>query len=259
MMTTHATTAVVSSSLAMVQAVPTRAGRPESRGIVTEHRSVAPFTRIHQRTSFPVFVAQKANASVDVRVDADLRSFVDTVVEDGVLRVVQTAAFDSSRMPFVAVAVPRLEGAVNSGAGAMVITRIAQHDPLGLACRGSGDVTFQGAAGALSAQASGSGALTLIGSAAYLMVRATASGAVDASHFVAGGADVSASGSGAIAVRVVGRATIAAEGAASIDATLDRGLVDFSIAGSGGIAWSGDAEVASVRRTGSGRLTRLGR
>jgi hypothetical protein len=220
--------------------------------IVLEQRDHTGFTMIANDTSLPVSIVQGTSFSVAVRIDSNLLGLVETRVEDGVLRIGEAEPFDATGPSNVSIVLPAFDGAHNCGSGDMTITGVEEIGPVQLACTGSGNLSFWGSTGTLSAQVCGSGNLSLAGAGGFMAIRVSGSGSADASAFSAAGADLETSGSGSVIADVTGDATLATTGSGSIDATLNGGEATLSVTGSGSITWSGDERIDSVTRTGSG-------
>jgi hypothetical protein len=222
--------------------------------VVVERRDLAGFTMITNDTSLPVSIVQGPSFSVAVRIDSNLLRLVETRVEDGVLWIDEAEPFDASGPSSVSIVLPAFDGAHNCGSGDMTITGVEEIGPVQLSCTGSGNLSFCGSTGTLSAQVCGSGNLSLAGTGGFTAIRVSGSGSADGSAFYAAGADLETSGSGSVVADVTGDATLTTTGSGSIDATLNGGSATFSVTGSGGISWSGDEQIDAVTRTGSGSV-----
>ena len=208
--------------------------------VASESRPVAAFTGIALSLPGTVEVVQGSPASVTVEADDNLLPEIETVVEDGKLRIRFRRDLNVSGKPTLRVKVtgPRIESLAVAGSGDISAGRIAG-PALSLSVGGSGDVSVADVqVDALRVAIAGSGDVKAAGRAADLSAKISGSGDLGAGRLDAKRATVSVAGSG--------------------DATLwARDSLEVSIAGSGDVRYHGDP-VVRKSVAGSGSVKRLG-
>jgi hypothetical protein len=205
--------------------------------LVHQVRPISGVRTIEVRGPVNVVIKQMPTEKLTVHTDDNLAEFVETTVQDGVLRVGirEGAAFRSKHAIGVTVELPKLS-AVKVLASGDVNCADFQTDLLEITVRGSGDVHMDSLrAGTVAVLIQGSGDVRLSGSAAQQGYVIEGSGDIDAEELV--GRDV--------AVRVAG------SGDASLWATE---TLSVDIDGSGDVNYRGNPKVKKSIH-GSGDLT----
>lgn len=215
--------------------------RVEGNGkLTTQQRQPGHFNALASSVGGHVEVRLGDSESVTVTTDENLQALIETVVEDGSLRirpVRKNLALDTRKLKIV-VQARALERISVAGSGAVIADKLAG-ERLQLDVGGSGSLTAR----ELSAQSvavalGGSGSLHLGGSTARLAVSIGGSGSVEASKLAAQRASVSVGGSGEVTLWA-------------------RDALSVSVAGSGDIGYYGDPKL-STSVLGSGSVKRLG-
>lgn len=208
--------------------------------VASESRSVAAFTGIALSLPGKVEVVQGSPASVTVEADDNLLPEIETVVEDGKLRIRFHRSLTVAGKPTLRVKVtaPSVESLAVAGSGDISAGRIAG-PALSISVGGSGDVSVADVqVEALRIAIAGSGDVKAAGRAAELAAKISGSGDLGAGRLDARRATVAVAGSG--------------------DATLwARESLEVSIAGSGDVRYHGDP-VVRKSVAGSGTVKRLG-
>jgi hypothetical protein len=220
----------------------------------TETRALTGFTKISNDTSFDVDIAQGDHFDVLVTTDDNLLPLVLTTVEGETLRIHADKPYSTAAQSTVRVALPSLRGVASAGSGDVTIHGISGGTALELELAGSGALSFDGTAGDLDVSISGSGTATLRGKSAKLALNVSGSGAVDAVGLLATGASVAITGSGTASLNVNGDAKINDQGSGNVRATVNGGVVDVNLLGSGTVEWSGTAREGKTNKLGSGRV-----
>ena len=185
-------------------------------GVVTQTRSVAPFSAVELTGSNLIFVRVGAQQSVAVHAHVNMLDRVATRVRGGTLVVADAPSLHTTKGPIsVSVTVPTLRS-------------------LTIARTGSGIVAVTGVdAPSLTVTLAGSGVVRATGSVTRLNVSLGGSGDAELGHLVARSARAVVSGSG------------------RIDVTATSSL-DASVSGSGAIMYSGYPARLATSVTGSG-------
>jgi hypothetical protein len=226
----------ISASLAVlvlvagVAAAPAGAREPAT----TASRPVSGFTRIVLEAPLEVEVKEGAPFAVSVTVEGDPEDRVQTRVRGDALVVTWGGPSGPRGAAKVTVALPELKGLTVNGSGDVRIAAARLERDVALEVNGSGNVAWDGKAGALVARARGSGEYALRGEAKRLEATVEGSGEVKAR---------------ALTVR---DAILRTHGSGDIEVTVRGGALRAATEGSGDIRWWGDAKVEEARSSGSG-------
>ena len=181
---------------------------------VTDHREVAPFSRVELAGANTLMIHVGVPQSVGVTGDDNLVGRVTTVVRADRLVIDNTGSFTTEAPMHVAVSVPSLDGVELGGAGT---------------------VTVDGVTGAdFSAELAGDGTLVVSGTVQRATAVLAGAGTLDVHDLVATDATAQLSGAGTIRVHAT----------STLDATLS---------GTGTILYRGDPTV-TMRNTGTGTV-----
>ena len=222
-------------------------------------REAKDFKSIDVQTSANVFVKQGTTFKVEVEAQKNIAELLETVVEDGTLKI--KFKHGSWRLSFdklnVYVEMPVVENLEISGSGDLTAETALTGDKIevditgsgniniekGLTAKtlkvgigGSGDIKIEGIeVGELSTKIAGSGELTLTGKADKAAYSVSGSGDVNASKLKSKAVEASVSGSG------------------NISCNAEESL-DAHASGSGDISYSGNATAVKTKVSGSGNI-----
>jgi len=186
-----------------------------SGNLVTETRTIEPFSSLELSGSFDVYVIIGETQSVKVTFDDNLIEFVETRVRDGHLEISVEKSYSTHSRNRVDIVVPSLDE---------------------IFCSGSGDTEISGLRGdEFHYDVNGSGDLIVDGEIDELRISISGSGDVDARDLMAREARVRISGSGDVKL-------FASES------------IDGRVSGSGDILIYGNPEHISRRVSGSGSI-----
>jgi hypothetical protein len=208
--------------------------------IVKQNREPGRFTALATSVGGNVEIRMGDKESVSVESDENIVPLIETVVEDGTLRirpVKKDMRLDTRTMRIV-VQVRTLDKISVAGSGAVDADQLRVEN-LGVNVGGSGSINLRELRGeSLTVALGGSGDLTASGNVERMQVSIGGSGRVRAERLAARTAAVSIGGSG--------QATVWAAKS-----------LNLSVAGSGDIAYYGDPSI-SKSVVGSGTIKRLG-
>ncbi len=211
-----------------------------SGNVVKENRQASAFRGVALSVPGHVEVHTGTGESVTVEADDNVLPLIETVVENGVLKirpVKKNQSLDVRRLKVV-VQAREIDSLAVAGSGSMRASGL-RGDRLNLELAGSGTLDAgQIEARAVNLSGAGSGKITAAGSADAVKVAVAGSGKADASRLQAKKAEASVSGSGQVLV------------------TATQSLA-AAVTGSGSIAYHGDPQVSRAV-TGSGTVRRLG-
>jgi len=239
----HALLAAAAASLALA-AGPARAlwdvKVSPSGKVATESRPAKGFSGIAMGIPGTLVVRQGEPAAVAIEADDNLLPEIETVVEQGVLKIRFKRKLDVSGRATIRLLVtnPVIDSLAVSGSGD-VLSEAIRSGALDLAVSGSGDVRIAKVdAQSLKISIAGSGDVRVAGQAAEVTAKIAGSGDVEASKLESKRAKVSIAGSGDVSLWV-------------------KESLEVSIAGSGDVRYYGDPAVAR-KVAGSGSVTRRG-
>ena len=190
---------------------------------------------------FDVHVNINGTESVKISAKADVINEIETVVEDGTLKIKfkhhddwnhgDTGPID------VYVTAKSLSSLANAGSGSIKVEGTVTGGDVSIVLSGSGDIESSVKAGNLHASISGSGNIHLSGSADETKVNIAGSGEMKGRELKTGSASVSITGSG------------------SAYFTAEK-TVSARIVGSGNVVYSGNATVTESKTIGSGSISK---
>ncbi len=208
--------------------------------IKTETRNVTGFTGIKLSLPASVQIRQGNLESVVIETDDNILPLVETIVEDGQLKIRPLEKNSSFRTKTLNVTInaKTVESIAAAGSGNVRADGV-KADTLKISIAGSGDVQIKAIeAATLKVSIAGSGDLTVGGKATNLEASIAGSGEVKAAKLETQSAKISVAGSGNAIVWA-------------------KESLKLSVAGSGDVQYYGDAKV-SKSIAGSGSVTRLG-
>lgn len=222
-------------------------------------RDVKDFKSIDVMTSAHVFVKQSATFKVEVEAQKNIAEVIETVVEDGTLKIkIKQGSWSLHFEKLnIYVEMPTVENLEISGSGDLTAETALTGDKIGIDITGSGNINIEkglmakvlkvGIGGSgdiridsivvteLSTRIAGSGELRLTGKADKAEYSVSGSGDIDAKKLKSKAVEASVSGSGNI--------TCNAEES-----------IDAHASGSGDITYSGNATAVKTKVSGSGNI-----
>ncbi|MFL7794097.1 MAG: head GIN domain-containing protein [Anaerolineae bacterium] len=210
-----------------------------SGNMETQEKSFTGFDRVEASHVFQVKINQGEDFSVTVRMDDEVREFVQVTKQGNTLKLGlkpdHTYTFKNVTLE-ATVTMPELTGVSLSGASHAKVTGFMSARDLNLDISGTSSVEGDIEASTVICELSGSSTINLNGSADDLVVKASGGSIVKLSEFSAANADIEASGASTATVNVSGTLNANASGASRVyyvgEPTLGR--VDTSGAASVG-------------------------
>jgi hypothetical protein len=205
-----------------------------------ETRPVSGFNGISSGGSFTVNVKINGTESLRLKGDAaDLRK-IETVVENGVLRIRIPHEYQHEPIGHVDVFVTArsLSSVTLGGSGSIDVDGVVKGSTVKVSMGGSGTIRTAVESGDLNVSVAGSGNIDLTGKADDAHISVAGSGNCKGANLKVNTADISIAGSGDVRL--------------DVEKTLSA-----RIAGSGSILYSGNATVANVSSAGSGRVSKV--
>jgi hypothetical protein len=204
----------------------------------TQSRQVSGFNGIASSGSFNVHVKIDGAESLKITADKNIINEIETVVEDGVLKLRFKKNHDWNDNHYgkveVEISAKNLSSLSLSGSGKFDVDGSLTGE-VKLAISGSGNISTGVKAEKIHAAISGSGNVTLNGSANDGSFAISGSGNLKASELKIGTVSVSIAGSGSVHVNA-------------------EKSISGHIAGSGNLYYTGNAQVTDFRSAGSGSI-----
>ncbi|MCB0544596.1 MAG: DUF2807 domain-containing protein [Lewinellaceae bacterium] len=206
--------------------------------ILTEVRQVDNFHALDISTAGNIKVRVDSVYYVEVRCEESIIDFLETVEDNGVLKIYfDRDVYDVDNLT-ITVSAPNWDGIDISGSANISLPDAISGNLLDLRITGSGNAEiFQADFNKIKASITGSGNMSVEGSADDLTCSITGSGDFDAIDCPVKAATVNISGSGDVRVRV-------------------SETLDVTISGSGDVEYLGDPQVTS-NITGSGKVKKI--
>ena len=210
---------------------------------LTEDRQVSGFNGISSSGSFDVRVKMGSTESLKLEGDPELLKEVETVVENGILKIrnkKHNTGWNWKKgwgKVTVFVNAKSLNSITLSGSGNLKVDGTVRAVSLTSTVSGSGNISLTAGADEYVGNISGSGEIMMVGNAKQAMIKISGSGNFEGRQFRVSNAIVKVSGSG--------NASIVAEKS-----------LDAAVSGSGNIRYSGNAQV-SITRSGSGSISKM--
>jgi hypothetical protein len=202
-------------------------------------RQVSGFNGILLSGSFNVHVKIDGTESLKISADENIINDIQTVVEDGKLRIGFKNSFTSWHRNVgkvdVYITAKALSSLSDSGSGTIKVDGELRGNDVIVHISGSGNITTAVKSETILAHISGSGSTNLSGSSTDATIEISGSGEVKAKELKTGTVKVHLSGSGNAYVNA--------------DKTLSA-----HISGSGNLLYSGSASVTDIHTSGSGRI-----
>lgn len=229
-------------ALTAVTAAGTATGKRPAPLVGEQTRPVSNFSGVAAAGSFRVIIKIGTTESLRLEGDDEALNKIETIVEDGILKIRIEKKAENQRLNFNRVQVYVTAKALNtlslSGSGNMRVTDPVKAEALSITVSGSGSLeTAAISADQLSAAVSGSGSLTTAGNAQAVKVGVSGSGSFDGKKLTTNVAHVHVSGSGNVSINA-------------------NETLNGTLSGSGKIHYSGAASVHEVK-SGSGRIVKM--
>ena len=206
----------------------------------TETRQVSGFTAVASGGPFNVHIKLDGTESLKIDADADIIKDIETVVENGTLKIQfkdRHFRHENFHKADVYVTAKTLNALTAAGSGSMKVDGTISTSNFKIVLSGSGDVSTAVKSETLKAILTGSGSINLNGNTSDADFTISGSGQINGKELKTQTAKAGITGSGDVYV--------AAEK-----------TVSAWITGSGNVVYSGSATIASVRTTGSGRVSK---
>ncbi|WP_036678271.1 head GIN domain-containing protein [Daejeonella oryzae] len=209
----------------------------------TEERQVSGFNGISSSGSYDVKVKMGASESLKLEGDEDLLKDIETVVENGVLKIrnkKHNTGWNwkrNSGKVTVYVTAKSLNSITLSGSGDIKVEGTVKSEKLTNTLSGSGSISLTANANEYLGNISGSGKMMISGNAKHAIIKIGGSGNFEGRNFSTIDSDVKVSGSGNVSIKA--------------EKTLDA-----MVSGSGNIRYSGNAQVSKIKN-GSGNITKM--
>lgn len=207
--------------------------------VTTESRQAGDFTGVSSYGSFDVYVSTGSPASVRIEGESNLLPYIETYVEDNVLKV-QTKNdvwLRPRRSIKVFVTAPHFKKIYSSGTGDVIgQTPITDSSKLDVHVRGNGTLKLEVDAPEITAVLTGNGGMELKGQSKYFNCKLQGNGNLKAFDLKAEETTVS----------------ILGNGDASVYASVK---LDVSVGGNGNVKYKGNAQT-STHITGNGNISR---
>jgi len=204
-----------------------------------ESRQVSGFNAVASAGPFNVHIKIDGTESVKVDADAGIINQIETVVEDGTLKIKfknhENWGHSDIHKAEIYVTAKSLNALANAGSGSMEVEGTISTSDFKVVLSGSGSIRASVKSEGLRAVISGSGSIKLDGTAANADITISGSGQVQGHDLKTESAKVVITGSGNV--------SLAAEK-----------TVSAHITGSGNVNYTGNASVTDSRYTGSGRV-----
>lgn len=203
-----------------------------------ETRSVSGYTGISSSGSWDVMVAYGESNTISIEGDENLLDYIETKVEDGVLKIrSQNVNLRSRNKITVYVSLTKLSSVTLSGSGSIIGEgNYSSEGKTEFKTSGSGRIQMGfGKLDKVYARVSGSGNIKLKGTANSVETHISGSGGADCRNVISDDATVQISGSGNVQVNANRR-------------------IEARISGSGNATYYGAARDVSTHVSGSGRL-----
>lgn len=207
-----------------------------------ETRKVSDFSGISSSGSYNVLVTMGNTESLRLEGDAEQIAEIETVVEDGTLKIRNKKRNGSWNRGWngkvnIYVTAKSLKNITLSGSGDIMIKGLVKSTDVSTTLSGSGNITLSLEATNYAATISGSGGIKASGKTENAKINVNGSGDFDGNGLRTNVTSAKVSGSGDISINA-------------------NKALEAAMSGSGNIRYSGSADVKSIK-SGSGRITKL--
>ena len=215
------------------------AQRVKGNGHVVEiTRLVKNFDGIYVSGGFDVELVPGKEGPVRISAEENLLPYLETVVEDGKLKLrwQKNTSISTRKGVKITVNVEKINKLVLTGSADITTKMALRSDMMSLKVTGSGDMDIELNVDRLEASVSGSGDMELKGTAQKIEAGVTGSGDLDALNLRTNEAKVRVSGSGSLKITVT-------------DKLVAR------VSGSGDVFYKGNPEIEDINVSGSGEVS----
>ena len=207
-----------------------------------EQRNVSGFKGVSSSGSYNVKITMGSKESLRLEGDEDVIKEIETVVEDGILKIKNKKHFDrtwrsSKGKVNIYITAKTLNSITLSGSGDISVDGLVKSNRLTNTLSGSGSISLSTAAEEYIGTISGSGEITVSGKADKANIKIGGSGDFKGRNFKTLAADIKVSGSGNVSIGA-------------------ENTLDAVVSGSGDILYSGNPKVSKTKN-GSGNISRL--
>jgi hypothetical protein len=206
--------------------------------LIEKTRQVGDFESLGVAGSFDVFLVKGNEGRIELSVEENLESYLETEVENGKLKVKWKKGSNiyTTKKTTVTVFFEELSGVALAGSGDIVSRDVISTDEMDIAVAGSGDIRLDLKVNSANAAVSGSGDVELSGTATAFDAAVAGSGDIEAYGLQSDRADLKISGSGTIHANV-------------------KNEIVARVSGSGNVKYKGNPKVEDIKVSGSGRVT----
>lgn len=207
-----------------------------------ESRPVSGFNSIQNSGSFHVFVKIGSTESLELEGDPDVLRQIETVVEQGALKIrmkknLNLFSMNTGRVS-IYITAKQLRALSQSGSGKIEVANPITSSELNTKVSGSGSITCTAKVRDLAAAVSGSGQIDVQGSTENNDIRISGSGKFNGAKLTANNTNVHISGSGDAYV-------------------FTNQELNAKISGSGSVRYAGSVKSVNASTSGSGKVRRL--
>ena len=201
-----------------------------------ETRDLSGFTGVKTSTAIDIYLTQGNSFSVVVEADNNLLEYIETEVDNGVLKVyVDKVNITKSEKKVVHVTMKEIDLIKASSAGDVIGQTPVKAEELKISTSSAGDVKLEVHVGKLYLSTSSSGDITLKGEAEYLEASTSSAGDIKAYELTVKEADVSASSAGDVKITVTERLIARASSAGDVYYMGDPKYVDAKSSSAGDV------------------------
>ena len=207
-----------------------------------EERNVSGFRGVSSSGSYNVKITMGSKESLRLEGDEDVIKEIETVVEDGILKIKNKKHYDrtwrsSKGKVTIYITAKALNNITLSGSGNINIDGLVKASRLTNTLSGSGSISLSAAAEEYIGTISGSGEITVNGKADKADIKIGGSGNFRGRNFKAEEADIKVSGSGNVSINA-------------------EDTLNAVVSGSGDIQYGGNPKVSKTK-SGSGNISKL--
>jgi hypothetical protein len=188
-----------------------------SGNLITQTEDISGFDRLEIGSAFKVDVSQGESFSVAIRIDDNLRKYLEVAKQGSTLKISLDADRGVTRATLEAeVTMPALTGLDLRGASRATITGFRSSAGLVVDLQGASSLRGDIEAGQAQFRTEGASDVTLSGSAGDVDIDASGGSTVDLGDLTAGDASVEADGASRVTVNASGTLDVDARGAAHV-------------------------------------------
>lgn len=204
--------------------------------VVTEERSLAPFSGVQNSLSAEVHISQGPQEDIRIEAQENILANMITRVKNGRLEIVFDENVRRHDGIKIWITIPEIKEIAVSGSGELYSDGVIEGEAIEVNISGSGDVDLLTEVQSIEANVSGSGEVKLAGSAEEATFSVAGSGEIRALEMPLKQAKVYVSGSGDCHLEVLERLGVSISGSGNVRYR-GRPLVNSSISGSGDLEY----------------------